>query len=71
MAMALAIGSASGLARAAAPFTVATELESTIAERWASAVSSLGRNGRDDDARTSSVESRLGGIYALERIARR
>src|SRR5829696_7551402 len=41
--------------------------QSSIAERWASAVSFL---SRDDEARISTVESRLGGIYALEQIAR-
>src|SRR6476661_7993457 len=40
---------------------------SSIAERWASAVTFLGRTS---DSHTSSVETRLGGVYSLEQIAR-
>ena len=40
---------------------------SSIAERWAAAVAFLGRSG---DGTTSTVEIRLGGIYAVEQIAR-
>src|SRR4051794_7666578 len=40
---------------------------SSIAERWASAVAFLGRDG---DAGPTNIETRLGGIYALEQIAR-
>ena len=39
----------------------------SIAERWAAAVAFLARDG---DPGTTSVESRLGGIYAVEQIAR-
>src|SRR5688572_11164668 len=39
----------------------------SIAERWASAVAFLGRNG---EGGTSTVETRLGGIYAVEQVAR-
>src|SRR5918995_149808 len=39
----------------------------SVAERWANAVAFLGRNGEPG---TSSVETRLGGIYAIEQIAR-
>ena len=39
----------------------------SIAERWVTAVAFLGRDG---EAPTSTVETRLGGIYAVEQIAR-
>ena len=39
----------------------------SIAERWAAAVAFLGRSG---DGGPSTVETRLGGIYAVEQIAR-